>query len=182
VVGLLVSAGCTGTVIGPSGSTGGGGSTGTTTSGCGRVPDNHVPQASGPCGLPEPGTPCMVDADCVGAPCKDFGTVKVCDPNFCTTDSDCAAPNDLCACSGQYNASAGSTCVQADCHTDADCGPGGYCSPSIVGYCGQTHLAGFFCHTCADTCVNDKDCTSPAFCGFDPTVGHWACALQICAG
>jgi hypothetical protein len=47
--------------------------------------------------------------------------------------------------------------------------------------------AGFYCHTCADTCVNDADCQTgtpptPASCVYDPTVSHWTCTSSVCAG
>jgi hypothetical protein len=58
---------------------------------------------------------------------------------------------------------------------DAVCGVGGFCSPSQYGqWCGTV----YYCHTPADTCLNDSDCPSVGVypgCNFDPAMQHWAC-------
>jgi len=110
-----------------------------------------------------------------------------CDFNECTTDVTCSDPANVCGCQGETYGDGrfGSVCVTANCHVDADCGATGYCSPSLVP-CGGA--IGWYCHTCADTCVNSSDCSPNAtmgqspLCGYDPTVGHWACATGICSG
>ncbi len=117
-------------------------------------------------------------------------TAHVCDYDACTTDADCPDATNVCSCEGQTGGEDGrfgSVCIMADCHTDADCGSG-YCSPSASFGCGGATV-GYYCHTCADTCVNDSDCQpsptnqGPAgYCAFDPTVGSWACGYSICAG
>jgi hypothetical protein len=98
----------------------------------------------------------------------------------------------VCSCEGQTfgyaHQSQGNTCISSNCHTDADCGAGFFCSPTVDASCGSFYgVQGFYCHTCQDTCVNDSDCAagagSPAgYCAFDPSVGHWACGYGACAG
>lgn len=93
---------------------------------------------------------CFVDSDCPGnVPCN------------CRTSPDSYAPN-LCA-------------TGSDCRIDSDCGPCGFCSPSPdAPY--PTPYVPYFCHTPADTCIDNSDCTEPsACCSFDQAKGHWAC-------
>jgi hypothetical protein len=109
----------------------------------------------------------------------------------CTTNADCAS-DATCACAGTVRAwagvSEGNVCIPSNCRTDADCGSG-YCSPTVSSDCGSFYgTAGFYCHTCDDTCENDSDCAaqttnSPSgYCAYDSTVGHWACGYSFCAG
>ena len=101
----------------------------------------------------------------------------VCDYNTCTTDANCPSPSEVCSCQGQTSGDGKyeSLCVPADCHVDADCGQSGYCSPTPTP-CGGSW--GFYCHTCADTCINDSDCQADpagaAFCVY-LDAGHWEC-------
>ena len=70
-------------------------------------------------------------------------------------------------------------CYPAGCRVDADCGPGGYCSPSpTLGCCGGP--SGFHCHTPQDSCLNDSDCADGGlFCLFVQTA--WHCGTpQMC--
>jgi hypothetical protein len=72
---------------------------------------------------------------------------------------------------------------------DSDCGPDGYCSPSIEGNCffGQSP---YFCHTARDTCTDDSDCPSvdaeagscPIVtpCAYDTGEQRWACTQLTC--
>ena len=111
----------------------------------------------------------------------------MCDYDQCTTDASCPGTGtQVCSCQGQTAPSQlgyGSNCIQANCHTDADCGPGGYCSPTYGLGCGPFFgTEGWYCHTCADTCVNDSDCPTNAWCEYDPVVGHWSCNTGVCAG
>jgi len=73
-------------------------------------------------------------------------------------------------------------CVPSNCQVDSDCGPQGYCSPSVGGYCGA--FDGYYCHTNGDTCVNAAtdcgDCASA--CVYAPTVGHFVCGGDECTG
>jgi hypothetical protein len=80
--------------------------------------------------------------------------------------------------------SASNVCKQGNCRTDADCGAGGYCSPTL-GSCGNYGgVVGYYCHTKRDTCVDDGDCTKNGAtdCRFDQVSGAWACAGSQCAG
>jgi hypothetical protein len=92
----------------------------------------------------------------------------------------------------------------SNCRVDADCGPGGYCSPSQVnvfcfclspalcdkdsGYCcigtdcspdycacGDACGHGYYCHTLADDCVDDGDCETGDSCNYDTVVKRWTC-------
>jgi hypothetical protein len=207
-VGLTVVA-CTATV--ESGGTGGSGSngatagdttTGSSTAGSssgssgttctGRVPAVHRPSEP-PC-APTTGMSCTTDADCVqpggvGATVTGKCSAGTCDFNKCTQDSDCTGMHEICSCQddvGDIGSSQGSVCVEANCHTDADCGSNGYCSPTVDSQCGSFYgTVGWYCHTCEDTCTEDADCQLDGgnnYCAFDPTVGHWACESGFCAG
>jgi hypothetical protein len=97
----------------------------------------------------------------------------------------------VCSCQGQSGADGklASVCIPANCHTDADCGSKGYCSPSVSFMCGANFgTQGWYCHTCADTCVEDADCPADPskgpghYCAYDPTQGHWACGYAFCVG
>jgi hypothetical protein len=130
---------------------------------------------------------CHVHADCTAKPrgrCIFYPTDPPYDPggtrcvyDECTVDDDCP-PDGVCACDNVAN-----TCLPGNCRIDSDCGPGGYCSPSIDP-CLKTTL-GDFCHTAADTCIDDSDCSNstavglPA-CEYDTTAGHWACSPGLC--
>jgi len=100
-------------------------------------------------------------------------------------DTDCPAGN-TCACHGSaYTGGAGNTCVPGNCRVDADCGTDGYCSPAYNTHsCGG--VAGYYCHTPKDTCLDDSDCTSsqsgPQVCTYSTAAGHWACAAQELCG
>jgi hypothetical protein len=111
-----------------------------------------------------------------------------CTYDTCTSDAQCPK-NQLCGCHGTFgiDATTADACIPGNCRTDSDCGPGGYCSPSLDFICGTyAGVTGFYCHTAQDTCVNDSDCKSanalPAFCGYNPEIGHWACSMTACAG
>jgi hypothetical protein len=217
VLGLIGSAGCSGTIGGASsgGSTGGGntgggntgggsgqstGTTGSSTSSSGQPitcpppePKNHR-TAEMACGPSMPAKTCATDADCSSPAPQPAGkcVAGTCSWNQCTQDGDCTG-NDVCVCQNQSfgwaHMSLGSVCVPANCHTDSDCGPGGFCSPTVSASCGPFYgVQGFYCHTCKDTCIDDSDCGpawdgGPAgYCAYDPSVGHWACGNSFCAG
>jgi hypothetical protein len=129
---------------------------------------------------------CAVDSDC--PPCangqldhcfyQDFrvpASQCVCDQ--CNTDQDCGATG-VCGCNqtGWSNSPIGNICLPGNCRIDADCGPVGFCSPSPL-RCGT---GGYYCHTAADTCVNDSDC-APSSCAYSLAAGAWACT-GACGG
>jgi hypothetical protein len=77
---------------------------------------------------------------------------------------------------------AGNTCVPGDCRVDSDCGPGGYCSPTVAP--NGLSLSGYYCHTPLDQCIDDTDCPtagaptpSLGFCYYAPTTARWQCQV-----
>jgi hypothetical protein len=194
------------TTSGTSTTTTSGTSTTTTSSGSGgqggcppQTPGNHRAVAT-PCSPSTPATACTTDADCmmgdgfgslIAGKCVASSAGQTCDYNQCASDSTCPDPTNVCICEGQagnHDSMFGSECLPANCHTDADCGPNGFCSPSGSVSCGDAQgYDGWYCHTCADTCVNTEDCPMqtgmpPSSCVYDPTVGHWTCTSGFCAG
>lgn len=94
------------------------------------------------------------------------------------SDDECAAAP--CGCGGDWV----NACLEGDCKIDADCGEGGYCSPSF-GYCGNYHgVIAYYCHTAEDECINDSECVemNQGYCAYVAEVGHWACSYSHCAG
>jgi len=135
-------------------------------------------------GTPPPGG-CKADTDCTGGTngrCVEnmggpFGCF--CSYDSCQHDTDCKA-GEVCACHGSAWVSGGSRCTTAGCRVDRDCGASGFCSPSRAGGCGG--VTGYYCHTGADTCVDDGDCPSSAgaqICGWSSTKLHWECTPQL---
>jgi hypothetical protein len=149
---------------------------------------------------------CHSDADCTAGAngrCSQMpkGVCnQQCTYDKCTSDSDCTggAP---CACrrpdSGLPTDPPPNICVsESNCRTDADCGEGGYCSPTTIddvcgcigpcpddagqecwsGDCGH----GYFCHTAKDTCVDDADCQDGMICNFDLPSQSWKCGREAC--
>jgi len=167
-------------------------------------PTNHRPSAvacptTRPPGMPittsfdDAGVPgCTSDSDCtsgVNGRCGSAGgnaLENVCTYDECSTDSQCMM-DAVCQCGETEGATrTANTCEPGNCRVDADCGKGGYCSPSqTVTGCGQTGLD-YYCHTSSDECTNDSDCKDGgevSTCGWQPTLGHWACIpVQVCAG
>ncbi len=144
-------------------------------------------------GFGPPGT-CTADRDCttgtngrcVGNPhdgCR-------CNYDVCNNDSDCTMGG-ACECRLASRGAAGANvCIPGNCRIDADCGERGYCSPTL-GSCGDYGgLAGYYCHTPEDECVDDEDCLGVdagflgqrPYCMFAREVGHWRCSNQGCAG
>jgi hypothetical protein len=142
------------------------------------------PDAQTSCVLPTPVLHRAVATACPAA--ADAGSV-------CTQDSDCADAGHeaVCACdewgldAGCAASSCFNSCLPANCHVDSDCGPGGYCSPSLVvsgGQVGSDFVGAFYCHTCSDTCANDSDCSGYSFCAYDPDEGSWTCVPGVNTG
>jgi hypothetical protein len=132
---------------------------------------------------------CKVNADCTakmggrcviqqcgpgGPACLPQGTQ--CAYDACGTDFDCDSNNGVCEC----GTGAGGTnqCIKSQCRVDADCGSNGYCSPA-QGICGFG-TQGYFCHSTADQCLNDRDCNGQPGnqCLYDGT--KWTCQIAAC--
>jgi hypothetical protein len=167
-----------------------------------KVPVIHRPTApicpsdrpAAGCSVQFPGALCHLDSDCTAGTngrCSGNGHDGCnCTYDTCTSDANCPSGT-LCACRNpSRNDQGANVCLPSNCRVDADCGPGGYCSPSFDPGCGAySGVTGWFCHTAADTCTNDSDCTGQDFgftegnyCGFFPQVGHWQCAATTCVG
>jgi hypothetical protein len=143
----------------------------------------------------EIGDPCGQDSDCtagMNGRCLWFH-ISYCSYDTCFSDSDC--PNNLvCECRQSASSSVANVCMaDGDCRVDSDCGPGGFCSPSLAGSdcvclqctssaCSDTTSCGhgYFCHTQQDTCVNDSDCNG-ATCVYDMSSKRWGCSSLSCA-
>ncbi len=106
-----------------------------------------------------------------------------CSYDRCFADDDC---DNVCECEGGFRGDF-NVCVGGDCRTDADCGPGGYCSPSF-GDCGEyTGVVAYYCHTPDDECIDDSDCDGDGnfgapYCAYNPAAGKWMCSDSHCAG
>jgi len=143
-------------------------------------------------------TVCSKDADCADAGATIRGAALACfhgqcSYDQCATDQDCPS-GDVCNCKGNpfgWAVSAGNSCLPANCRSDGDCGPGGWCAPTVSSGCGPFYgVQGYYCHTCNDACIEDNDCaqlprgasfTAP-YCAYDTTVGQWVCSNGFCAG
>jgi len=182
-----------------SGSSSGASSSGSSSGGTPRVPIYHrpsdaqclAPAAPGTCG----GSGNLSTFQCTSDPqCADAGPTGRCSSDApapfagchctydaCASDGDCPS-GQLCACHGSaFLYGEGNECMPGDCRVDSDCGPGGYCSPSqSTGGCGG--LAGYYCHTAGDQCVDDSDCPMPdaqpavPACMYSSAAGYWQCA------
>jgi hypothetical protein len=164
-------------------------------SGAGRLPVNHRPSDAqcstsappGDCVAPFPDAGCASDNDCAEAGtngrCINQGGGPAA-PCFCTSDTcsvDTNCPNgQTCACQGApYTDGHSNTCVTGNCRVDADCGAE-YCSPSsLTAICGDS-LAGYYCHTATDRCIDDSDCSGGG-CVYSTTDSRWECvSVPVC--
>lgn len=164
-----------------------------------REPERHR-AAAGTCETTRPPSMvdstrggCSSDADCtdgINGRCVGSRFENVCSYDTCFADDECGSGPCLCrGAAGGVGSFGANSCVGGQCQVDADCGPGGFCSPSL-GDCGAYGgIVGYYCRTCEDECLNDADCTDdmgpfggPGYCAYNPAVGHWACSYQQCAG
>jgi hypothetical protein len=164
-----------------------------------EVPLNHRPNdsqcaqtpAPGTCMLQNVGGQCSQDSQCTsgtnGRCIENNGGALFCQCTYdtCTQDTDCPT-GDLCVCHGSpYTFGAGNTCMMGNCRVDSDCGASGYCSPT-VGTSGCGSVGGYYCHTAADQCVNDSDCSGsmsgPELCEWSATNNRWQCTMELLCG
>jgi hypothetical protein len=181
----------------------GDGGSSSSSSGGMRVPAQHR-QSDAQCSTPAPPGNCSNSTGFAGR-CSDDSTCTAgangrcispgggvpipctCTYDECMHDTDCAG--EACACHGSaFTGGYGNRCVSGNCRTDADCGAGGYCSPSeVADSCGDS-LLGFFCRTPGDLCVDDSDCPAATggtpgtpVCVYTPGGARWECGrLVIC--
>jgi hypothetical protein len=129
-------------------------------------------------------TPCFKDSDCnkgTNGRCMIFpnlpgnpSCVSECTYDECFSDVDC--PGHVpCDCRA-FGYGTNVCRTGSACSVDSDCGPGGFCSPtlSVVDVVTNT----YFCHRPGDVCFNDRDCPQDAYgtrCEFDGTTSKWAC-------
>jgi hypothetical protein len=171
------------------------------------VPTNHRPEDAecprerGP-GRASVVRDCTQDSDCTqgtNGRCISPNVVGPLGGSSCTYDtcfsgSDCPT-NEPCRCRESAASNIPNVCVTgSNCRIDSDCGPGGFCSPSLFyldssisgsptsgsGYA----TFGYFCHTPMDLCRNDSDCDqstcdgksdcSLVACGYS-SVNRWDC-------
>jgi len=163
----------------------------------GRVPVNNRPTdtacpagrapgalPSADCNYDASPPACLHDSDCTmgtNGRCEHSDLIPAvcvvaCSYDACSTDSDCPS-KEPCSCRSSATSNAANVCLTgSDCRVNADCGSGGYCSPS-AGYGSYGCGVAYFCHTAADTCVDDTDCESQQ-CQYDDTAGHWRCGVH----
>jgi hypothetical protein len=134
--------------------------------------------ARGPSAPSDLAIPCE-DAICTDGQngrCEPHGNrVAICTYDECFADDDC--PHGACACADSDTGN--NRCFDGDCMTDADCGPGGYCSPSRQPCETLTDPSALYCHTEQDECIDDSDCVD-GNCAYAPTVRHWQCKSRFC--
>jgi hypothetical protein len=132
--------------------------------------------------IADPGGDCATDADCTaGMNGRCLVTTVAARFNYCSydacfADSDCSA-SEVCRCREAPNDA--NVCTLGNCAVDSDCGAGGYCSPSAAFDRINFGVAGYFCHTPGDECVDDEDCRvdgGNAECAWSADAGHWACS------
>jgi hypothetical protein len=106
-----------------------------------------------------PEADCVTDADCVDGPngrCSHLhrGPANIrlfCTYDACANDDGCTGGP--CSCRDSAASAEANRCFDAgNCRVDADCGAGGYCSPSLIGF-------GFCECPTEDLCVDAGDGT-----------------------
>jgi hypothetical protein len=178
------------------------------------IPVSHRPsnaqcpsqRGPGPSGQPYSGfysTTCSTDSQCTAGrngrcfPNEGLVGPGGCSYDECFTDSNCGARTP-CLCRSSSTDNGANVCdIGGNCAVDSDCGPGGYCSPSVrvapnqpTNVCwGSTP---YYCHATSDLCVNDSDCapldagppttSSPTYtCAYNPQDSRWECTQAVCA-
>ena len=153
-------------------------------------------RGAGPGGQPYSGSvnPCTSDSDCKAGvngrcfPWEGLVSAGGCSYDECFTDSTCGS-GATCVCRTSAGGSAANVCDRGgNCVVDSDCGPGGFCSPSTTSC--YVSPGPYYCHTPADTCLNDSDCASVdagsaacpvySYCAYDADVGALGCSSAAC--
>ncbi|MCA9605859.1 MAG: hypothetical protein KC619_09715 [Myxococcales bacterium] len=135
-----------------------------------------------------PDGPCTTDADCADDPANNPRCLastlgarsNYCSSDACFVDGDCPGGR-VCHCREQPSDPNDCT-PDGNCVVDADCGEGGWCSPSRGHDRINVGVFGYFCHTPDDECIDDADCgSSPAEarCVWFPDRSHWACSSEM---
>lgn len=97
---------------------------------------------------------------------------------LCSQDSDCPN-NEACFC---VTSQTGICISGGNCRIDSDCGPGGFCSPSVFASGSAPPWSfgdGFYCHTSQDSCLNDSDCGDGNMCAYNLTGKEWECTRFV---
>jgi hypothetical protein len=154
---------------------------------CPRCRAACIDYGKGPLCAVSYGPGCLADSECTEGDqgrCWDNRGVAFCTYDTCYSDATCSSGGP-CACEGE-SGSPGNTCLPGNCQTDTDCGASGYCSPTLGGCGNYGGVIGYYCHTAADSCVDDTECTDPTrgsgYCMYSPEVGHWSCGYGQCVG
>ena len=123
--------------------------------------------------------PCAQDSDCTAGTngrCLQAGGPACnyyCSYDDCAQDSDCTG-NVPCPCRSSSSNTASNACATgSNCRVDADCGPGGFCSPSLVGSPCQC-ISEIFCQAdSGSSCsVTENGVTKSTACSCDGNCGH----------
>ncbi|HEX7509299.1 MAG TPA: DUF6599 family protein [Polyangia bacterium] len=153
---------------------------------------------------------CSSDPQCIDGkngrcfPWEGLVSLGGCSYDECFTDSNCGLRTPCLCRSSPTDNNANMCDVGGNCAVDSDCGPGGYCSPSME-TCYSTNLEAvvegrnyggpnpYYCHTAADLCVNDSDCASldagtattsscPTYtpCAYNAQSNRWECTQLLC--
>ncbi len=159
-------------------------------------PDNHRP-AEIVCDRERPATEflpdpdsgetwdCETDADCTDGENGRCSSMPrwgwACTYDSCFEDADCGGA--VCGCNADWGSDA-NRCYSGNCQVNADCGDGGWCSPSY-GDCGDySGVVSYYCRTPDDECLNDSDCNEQTggYCMFSDPAARWVCSYSHCAG
>ena len=140
---------------------------------------------------------CSSDSQCIDGengrcfPWEGLVSLGGCSYDECFTDSNCGSRTPCICRSSPTDNNANMCDVGGNCALDSDCGPGGYCSPSME-TCYSTNPEAvvegrnyggpnpYYCHTASDLCINDSDCASPdAGTATTPTLTYTPCAYNV---
>jgi hypothetical protein len=133
------------------------------------APEPALPRADGSIACAADPLLCKGYQDGFCKPSVGFG-LSVCESG-CVVDAECG-PGAICVC-GNAQSPTGGVCQRSNCTSDLDCGYGLCATYSQV--CGD---GAFACHTPADECTTNADCSGT--CSFDVARGHRYCETAIC--